>query len=448
MAEISKQALKVANNTDFPNNSTGYITPELLRGFNTDMIDSTVNQAEYTINSGSWNNSISQLNSFTSSQQPAFNSLNAFTASQLNVNSGVNAFTWSADARLDALEIDTNNLEQWTSSINEIRFNGGTPQYSTRLSFGGFISASFVPNVNGLIADINVLNDPSKLNTSSFNAYTASTAATQSVFSASVANSISASTNAFTIFSGSQNTFNTSATASIVQLLDFSSSLDATFATDAQLAAVSSSLKNTIDTKLNTSSFNDYTASTQSSLNSLVDSVATKLNTSSFNAYTASLGSLESLNLFTASANLYTASNNQKWETIGLLTGSYATTGSNVFSGSQIITGSYTLTGSAYGNVISASITSNTASIDLSKANYFTLTIASNTNINVTNVQPGVTATLVINTAGATTASFSSNVKQSSGSLYVPSISGNIDILSFTAVTPSTVFVVPAYTFV
>jgi hypothetical protein len=417
MAELSKQALQVANNTDFPNNSTGYITPAILRSFNSDLIDSTVNQAVYTSNSSSWNSSITNLNAFTSSQQPQFISLNAFTASQLLINSGYNSATQSLDISITGLQSQTAQLSAFTSSINEIRDGGVLQGYSTRFYFGGLVSASIVPNVNGAIASIDILSDNTKATTSSFNELSSSV--TQlNAFSASTLNStnlLSSQTASYNSVTASVNAFTSSAQTSIDQLLNFSSSLDATYATDAQLTAVSSSLDNNINTKLNTSSFN---------------------------AYTSSFGSLASLNLFSASINSYTASNNTKWTTIGLLTGSYAITGSNVFTGSQ------TITGSAYGNVVSASISTNTASIDLSIANYFTLTIANNTNINVINAQPGVTATLVINTAGAVTASFSSNVKQPSGSIYVPSISGNIDIVSLTAVTPSTVFVVPAYTFV
>ena len=49
-----------------------------------------------------------------------------------------------------------------------------------------------------------------------------------------------------------------------------------------------------------------------------------------------------------SSLNSYTSSNDTKWSTIGLLTGSYATTGSNQFKADQNITGSLraTLTGS------------------------------------------------------------------------------------------------------
>ena len=106
------------------------------------------------------------------------------------------------------------------------------------------------------------------------------------------------------------------------------------------------------------------------------------------------------------------------------------------------------ITGSVFQNVSASAINASTASIDLSVANYFTLTLAGNTNINVTNAKAGVTATLVINTDTGASASFSSNVKQPSGSLYVASPSGNVDIISFTAVNSSTVYAFPAQSFV
>ena len=42
MSNLTKQALRVENNTNFPNNNTNFITPEKLRNFNEDMIDSVV----------------------------------------------------------------------------------------------------------------------------------------------------------------------------------------------------------------------------------------------------------------------------------------------------------------------------------------------------------------------------------------------------------------------
>jgi hypothetical protein len=247
MSEISKQALKVDNSTSFPNNTTGYISPTILRAFNINMIDSLVDEIGYNADSASWNISIGQLNTYTASFAPSLTQLNAFTASQLTINTGVNGFTQSAGSSITQLNQATASLQNFTSSINQILVNGSSIGTSTRLFFNGFVSASIIPNVDGAIASITVLSDPSKLDSSSFNQYTASTAATQSVFSASVATSISSSSATFTTFSQSQNSFNLSATASIVELLNLSSSLSGGYATQGELDASSSTLQNNIN---------------------------------------------------------------------------------------------------------------------------------------------------------------------------------------------------------
>ncbi len=738
MSAISKQALLVDNNQSFPNNNAGEITPSDLRAFNVNVIDSTVNQTEYTTNSGSWNVSIGQLNAFTASQQPSFNGLNAFIASQLTINSGVNSFTQSATGRLNALEVNTTNLNSFTSSINQIIVNGASIGTSTRLFFNGFASASIVPNIDGAIASITILSDPSLTPTASFNAYTASI-------------------NAYT---ASQNSFNASATASISELLALSSSLSGGYATQGELDQSASVLQANIDTKLSTASFNAFTSSgifglgfatTGSnafigvqSINSVsgsgtgevyllaesgslvignststptyaalahisssnvnantnlifknstatadtivsgsanifanpaaptpgfkryvggssnifthgnsvpqisgsmawsplmngnifsntqtdtlvfrgaVSSSVTNINSNIFMGGSLTLGAssvnnfekatagvvvvnnavfggsismiakdttltnapLVSANLLFGSAltlncasssvryisniqngfvtvnnshlpisgtitsalsprvelntlyghqhiisisgsntatnqtktyyanilagmfltssmqrngdnnNIlatallgnslvvtgsstvsstiaaYTPNNTQGTVIVGRFndtTGTKASTAETVFavgtgtsavrktgflidSGSNtVVDGSLTITGSVYGNVSASAINFSTASIDLSTSNYFTLTMAGTTNINVINARPGVTATLVINTSDGAVASFSNNVKQPSGSLYVASPSGNIDIISFTAVDSNTVYAFPAQSFV
>jgi hypothetical protein len=479
MSQISKQALIVDNSQSFPNNNVGDITPSDLRAFNVNMIDSLVNEIPYQSFTASVTNSINLLNAFTASQQPVFNSLNSFTASQLTINTGYNAATYSLNASVNSLTAEVDQLQIWSGSVNQIQSAGVTKGYATRFNFSGLMTASITANVNGAIADISLVSDNTRVSTSSFNAYTQST-------DAAISN--------LNQFTASQIPFNNSATASIVQLLSFSSSLDTGYVTEAELSAVSTSLNNNINTKLNTSSFNSFTqsvatagyATTGSNTfignqtisgslfisgninmangSDLVTHHVRAAGSNGLELQNASSGIIVSMGAgggtqaaFTGAvtANSVSASSFTGLGNLTTFSTSVdsrlditATTGSNSFTGSQTITGSITITGSAYGNVVSASIVSSTASIDLSTANYFTLTIASDTNINVINSQPGVTATLVINTAGAVSASFSSNVKQSSGSFYVPSISGNIDILSFTAVTPSTVYVVPAYTFV
>jgi len=536
MSEISKQALKVDNSTSFPNNTTGYISPTILRAFNVNMIDSLVEQAGYTANSASWNVSIGQLNTYTASFAPSLTQLNAFTASQLTINTGVNQFTQSANASINRLDTFSSSFNAYTASINQIRSNGvvlGTSTIFNLVGPGTFFSASLVQNIQGNIATLTFTSDNGKVNTSSFNDYTASTAATQSVFSASVATSFSSSNATFTQFSASQNNFNLSATASIVELLNLSSSLSGGYATQGELDYSSSVLQSNINQKLFTSSFNDYTQSTSNTIATLattgsnnfignqsivgtlyissstqndvvingqvfISSSATtaaaqpRLTVSGSSGQTIinrnNLSTRNTLNVANmVPANIFTnttATADEIGMTVDATTAGATgwTTGPAIYVNNDVsdtypavlgfqnkanysdgrvtvltplvsnkfvsISGSLTITGSVYGNVNSVSLVSSTASIDLSKANYFTLTLGGTTKIDVINPQPGVTATLVINTDTAASASFSSNVKQPSGSFYAASPSGNIDIISFTAVNSTTVYAFPAQSFV
>jgi hypothetical protein len=96
-------------------------------------------------------------------------------------------------------------------------------------------------------------------------------------------------------------------------------------------------------------------------------------------------------------------------------------------------TGPVRLTGSAVGNLTALSISSNTASLDCSTANLFTLQLVSgsNTFINPTNVQAGQTFNLLVSTTGSATVSFPAIVKQTNGSPYVPTTTVATDVLSF-----------------
>jgi hypothetical protein len=141
---------------------------------------------------------------------------------------------------------------------------------------------------------------------------------------------------------------------------------------------------------------------------------------------------IDNLEIFTASiqgTNAYTSSNNTKWNTLGGLSSSFATTGSNVFTGSQ------TITGSAYGNVNTLSIVSNTASMDMSKSNFYTLTLASSTTTRLvaTNVAKGQTVSLkVIQPATTGSLTFSSQFYWPTNFQYSASaVASAVDIVSF-----------------
>jgi hypothetical protein len=504
MSELSKQALQVENTTNFPNNTTGYITPTLLRSFNSDFIDSTVNQTQYTSNSGSWNISISNLNAFTASQQPTFNSLNAYTASQLVINTGVNSFTQSATGRL-------NNLEAYTASTTtsvKIYDNGVEQGVVNRMNFAGSTLSSSVSNglatitiVAGGFVTQSVFNSfTSSTNTSiaALNSYTSSNTTTVTGLSSKTGSYATTGSNQFV--GGQQINGSTSITGSltlssnlivggtvtagnfnlgIVSASAFYSSGSNQFGdTNADIQTIFGTVTidgplfvNNINVTSSLLQLNSYTASqsTQNtSLTTFTASVNTRFTTlaqvtSSLQSFTASANielanlesttaslntSVSSLNTFTSSQltqnstlatltasfsssnsqlNAYTASNNTKWTTLGALTGSYLTTGSISLSGS------ITITGSVYGNIVSMSISSNTASMDLSQGNYFTLTLPSNTptNINVINPRKGETASLLITTATLSTASFSNNVKQPAGFRYIASTGSASDIVTF-----------------
>jgi hypothetical protein len=484
MAQLSKNGLLVQNNQSFPNNSTGYITPEKLRDYNVDVIDSTVNQTIYTSASAAWDNSISALNTFTGSQQPSFTALNTFTASQLTINSGVNAFTQSANASINSLTAEVDQLQIFSASINEIRDDGVLQGYSTRFYFSGLVSASIVPNVGGAIASINIEQDGTKLNTSSFdaykttiNAYTASTDIRLNnleTFSSSAKISISA-LNAFTAsagpiatgslvttssFSGTTITFTkgNGTTYTNVGIQDTASFNSYTASVNTTTASLNTSVSNlntfSASAKIQLSNLESTSASVNVSVTNLnASSASQQVSINALNTFSASaLVSISNINSTTASLNtsvtninLATASLQSQLTTIGGQTGSFITeseTGSfarvntnNSFTGSQTLSGSLIITGSAYGNVSAITVVSSTASIDFSLANFFTLAIptATTTRVVATNIRPGQTVSLLL-TQPATTGSltFDTSFDFPSGFAYSASAVSNAkDIVTF-----------------
>jgi len=104
------------------------------------------------------------------------------------------------------------------------------------------------------------------------------------------------------------------------------------------------------------------------------------------------------------------------------------------------------VTGSLRGQISALSISSNTASVNLSTNNFFTLTLANGTgtNINPTNINPGQTVNILVTqgSAGTGTVTFPSLVKQPSGSLYTGSAAANaIDIVTMIAFDSTNVYV-------
>lgn len=117
-------------------------------------------------------------------------------------------------------------------------------------------------------------------------------------------------------------------------------------------------------------------------------------------------------------------------------------TGSLGISGSTKFNGSVQITGSVNANVNALSISSQTASLDLSTGNFFTLQLVSGsaTHINPSNIVPGQTVNIRLATTGSATVTFPTSVKQPSGSLYVPTTTTGTDIITLVSFDTSTLY--------
>jgi len=124
------------------------------------------------------------------------------------------------------------------------------------------------------------------------------------------------------------------------------------------------------------------------------------------------------------------------------LSSSYAATSSFINPLNQQVV----VTGSLRGQVSALTISSNTASVDLSTNNFFTLSLVNgaNTHINPTNINPGQTVNILVTqgSAGTGTVTFPSSVKQPSGSFYTGSAVANaVDIVTMIAFDSTNVYV-------
>ena len=113
---LTKAQLEALNITSFPDNTTGLITPTVLRGYNTASIENTVNQDVYTTDSASFKTSITNLNAATSSYVTS-----AITASSL--------ITASFDNGTRNLTFTKGNNAQFSVNIPDV--SGSTGNFAT-----------------------------------------------------------------------------------------------------------------------------------------------------------------------------------------------------------------------------------------------------------------------------------------------------------------------------
>ena len=129
---------------------------------------------------------------------------------------------------------------------------------------------------------------------------------------------------------------------------------------------------------------------------------------------------------------------------VGLLSGSSVIAPTFPYTGSAEITGSLTVTGSVAGAVQTLSIVSSTASLDLSRGNFFELNLESGsvTHLSPTNIQPGQTINLKITqptTSGSLT--YDNTLKFPGGIPYSASATGSVtDIVSLISFDSTTLY--------
>ena len=198
---LSKQALVVKNNTNFPNNNTGYITPALLREFNTDMIDAmqlTQSMSEYAVLSGS--------NTFIGNQTMTGN---------LNVSGVISASVLHVQYETASVIFSTGS-NQLGDELTDIQTLSGSVKIQGQLLINGIPLSSGSATVD----------TGSLVTTASFNAYTSSN--NQRV------SSLETNSASVNISIANINTTTASLNTSITNLNAFSSSqkgLNGTFAT-------------------------------------------------------------------------------------------------------------------------------------------------------------------------------------------------------------------------
>lgn len=165
---LTKNQLEQLNNNSFPNNNSGYITPDLLRTFNSSSIAATVNQDDYTADSASFDSRIDSLENFSSSLVTNFATVayvNSVSSSLVSTAS-FNQYTSSTNALINGL-VTTSSFNTLTASVNNISSSVGLLQ-----TFSG---SQYKADSASFSSRIVAAENTGYVTTASFNSYTSST---------------------------------------------------------------------------------------------------------------------------------------------------------------------------------------------------------------------------------------------------------------------------------
>lgn len=251
---LTKQQLEALNDSSFPNNNAGYITPAILRDYNDNVIQNTVNQDVYTTDSASFDSRIEAVDN------------------DLVTTSSFNAYTQSTNNFTASISTSVGLLEEFSGS----EYKGD--------------SSSFDSRINGIVVGAGYVL------TSSFNDYTQST----NGFTASVSSSVGL----LQTFSGSQYKADSASFSSRIVAAENSG-----YVTTASFNAYTQSTNTTIAGLATTASVNTLSASIATTDSTQTNLINGKLDTASFNTFSSSNYQTDATQSFQITANALTASN-------------------------------------------------------------------------------------------------------------------------------------------
>ena len=370
------------------------------------------------------------------------------TTTNISASGNISASNLSVKGRISAYELDV-TIESssiiFTSGSNILgdNANDDTQTLIGRVIVTGSLEVTGSTRING-----NVDSTGSLKVTSDISSSTISGLGNATLYSASVATTI---TNLSSSVSGTINTLSTSVDARL-DVVEATASLYVPFSTsvDSRLVleeATSSFLRNTFSAsqyKTDSSSFDSRIDAQENFSSSFVGVYATiaQLNVSS-----STLQSNIDTKLNTSSFNTFSTSVDSRLDSEEFKSTTFATTGSNTFIGNNVFSGS------VRGITIPLTISSLSASMNCSLSNFFTLDLVSgsNTFLGVTNINSGETVSLRIKqpSVGFGTITYGSTLKFPAGYSYAATLtSSKEDIITFLSFDTSSLYSVSINNFI